>query len=141
MGFHDIPKPKLYFAGVDYFAPKWHGSASALEDYARSSLNFAQQTGEDALYARIYWYASQAQYGLRLFEQSEVDWRRMRRGIAEVLDDYPDPWNIQNFAVFACVADDRFMTRDLFKRMEGRMLPPVLRNPEMVAYCENVAGL
>ena len=141
-GLLDFPDAyQLHFAGVNYFAPKWHGSAELIEAYARSAIRFSSQTEPYALYARIYWYASQTQYGLNLFSDSDVVWSDMRRGINSVLLEFPDQWNIQNFAVFACVANDVELTRDLLNRIDEPILVHDLRNPEVMAYCMDVANL
>jgi hypothetical protein len=141
-GLNEFPDAyQLHFAGVDYFAPKWRGSAELIEAYARSAIEFATQTDPDALYARIYWYVSQTQYGLKLFSDSDVVWSDMRRGIDSVLLEFPDQWNIQNFAVFACIANDTELTRVLLDRIQGPILAHELRNSEVMTYCMDVANL
>jgi hypothetical protein len=37
------------------------------------------------MYARIYWYVSQMQFGERLFKDTSVAWLKMKRGIDDVL--------------------------------------------------------
>ena len=69
------------------------------------------------MYARIYWAASQYQYGPRLFQDSLVDWERMKKGVDDVLAQYPDEWNLQNFAKFACLANDRDKTIELLDKV------------------------
>ena len=66
------------------------------------------------MYARIYWSASQTQYGRDLFTDSDVIWEKMKKGIDDVLKRYPDQWNINNFALFACLANDKEKARELF---------------------------
>lgn len=132
---------QLHFAGVDYFAPKWHGSAELIEAYARRAIQYSAQTDPDALYARIYWYAAQTQYGLNLFSNSDVVWSDMRRGIDKVLLEFPDQWNIQNFAVFACAADDAELTRTLFARVEEPILSYYLQQPQIMEHCRDIANL
>ena len=65
----------------------------------------------------------------------------MRRGINSVLLEFPDQWNIQNFAVFACVANDVELTSDLLNLIDEPILVHDLRNPEVMAYCMDVANL
>ena len=74
------------------------------------------------MYARIYWYASQTQYGTRLFTDSLVDWPKMKRGIDDTLSKYPDNWNINNFAKFSCMSGDKVKTAELIKRLDT---PPI----------------
>jgi len=107
----------LYFNAVSNFSPKWGGSAEAIEAFARHALEKVPRKDRAALYTRIYWVASQNQYGSDLFTDSYVDWRLMRQGIDDVLARYPTDWNLQNFAFFACRALDKPKARQLISRI------------------------
>ena len=41
-----------------------------------------------------------------MFTDGQADWPRMRRGFERLTHDYPDRWNINAYAKFACVAGD-----------------------------------
>jgi len=41
-----------------------------------------------------------------MFQDGSTDWSRMKAGFEELVSAYPDPWNINNFARFACIAGD-----------------------------------
>ena len=131
---------ELHFAAVNYFAPKWHGDAYAIEAFAVRANEIAHETEGDGMYARIYWYASQTQFDLRLFMDSQVDWEKMRRGMIDVLAEYPDQWNIQNFALFSCLADDQDMTRELLGQMEGTPIMTAWKREDILDYCTDFAG-
>lgn len=102
---------------MEYNAPKWGGSAQAIEDFARAAVGRTRKTEGEGMYARIYWYAAQSQYHDQLFSQSKVDWPTMKRGIHDVLARYPDAWNLNNFARFACLAGDRAEAQALAARV------------------------
>lgn len=106
-----------YFAAIDYYSPKWGGSAEAIETFARKAVRLTKATEGFGMYARVYWYASQTQYGRRLFSESQVDWPTMKKGIDDVLKSYPDAWNINNFAKFACQSNDKEKTAELIARI------------------------
>nr|NYU00252.1 DUF4034 domain-containing protein [Stenotrophomonas sp. SbOxS2] len=112
----------LYFAAVRYFAPKWGGDAQGLEIYARRVMALAPPRDQYMLYARIYWVASQDEYGKRLFVDSAVDWPSMKRGFEDILARYPDEWNQQAFAYFACQANDRETARGLVTKIQEPIL-------------------
>lgn len=59
----------------------------------------------DTMYARLKWLQTDF-YGKELMRSQVVDWGRMRQGIKDVLREYPDAWNTNHFAYFACVAED-----------------------------------
>ncbi len=58
------------------------------------------------MYARIYWWVSELRYFDR-FENSPVNCTRMMRGAKVVVKDFPDKWNINNFALFAARCNDK----------------------------------
>jgi hypothetical protein len=110
----------FYFHAANRNLPKWGGSAEKVEELARDAVARTQAIEGAALYARIYWSANGSQ-----FEESEVDWKEMRKGIDDVLARYPDQWNINNFARFACLAHDEDKTYELIARMAGEPDPAV----------------
>ena len=114
---------QIYFEAINYYAPKWGGDAASIERFARWATQYNKATDGYGMYARIYWSASQFQYKDRLFIDSRVDWATMKQGIDDVLKVYPDQWNINNFAKFACLAGDKAKTAELIKRIE-RLHPP-----------------
>ena len=115
---------QIYFLAVDYYVPKWHGNRAEVEKFANLAVSKTKEREDNGMYARIYWYASQTQYTTKLFTDSAVDWKKMSVGIDDVLARYPDQWNINNFANFACLAKDRDKTAALIERMQGA---PILR--------------
>lgn len=112
---------QLYFAAVDYYAPKWHGNEEEIEALANWAVELTKKQEGLGMYARIYWCASQTQYGKHLFMDSNVVWKKMKQGIDDVLKRYPDQWNINNFALFACLANDKAKARELFTRITNPM--------------------
>lgn len=92
------------------------------------------------MYARIYWYAAQTIYGNDLFVGSDVRWENMRVGIWDVLDRYPDQWNIQNFAFFACLTQDATTLADLMAMIDGPPIMRVWKNDEVLLYCRDLAA-
>jgi hypothetical protein len=115
---------QLYFTAINYFTPKWHGSAKEIEEFANSAVGRTKEQEGLGMYTRIYWAASQDQYGQRLFIDSNVVWEKMKKGMDDVLKRYPDQWNINNFALFACLAKDREKARELFNLIKE---PPIVK--------------
>lgn len=109
---------EIYFVALEYLTPRWHGSHKDIDDFISFAVSRTRAREGNGLYARIYWLASQIEYGDRLAIDSLMDWQRMKPGINDVLARYPDQWNINNFARFACLAGDRDMTRTLVMKME-----------------------
>lgn len=93
--FYDI-----YFSAIDYLQPRCHGSAEEIEKFATYAAKKYRSHEGNGMYARVYWYASQLEYGFSLFSKSIVRWEQMKLGIDDVIKKYPDQWNINNFFDF-----------------------------------------
>lgn len=109
----------LYFARLEHLMPKWHGGPDEIEAFARAAVEGTRQVEGEGMYARIYWYAAQAGYDDTLFLASYARWDRMRDGFEDVIARYPDQWNLQNYAHFACEAEDADTLRALLPRLEA----------------------
>jgi len=115
----------LYRSGVNYYLPKWHGSAKQVEAFARAAVERTRATEGLGLYVRVYWYASADQFGDDLFSDSDVVWADMKTGIDDVLKAYPDQWNVNSFARFACLAGDNQKAHELIGRIRGDPDPAI----------------
>lgn len=113
---------EIYFTAIAYLLPKWHGDKAMVEGFANAAVKRTEERDGVGIYARIYWYASQAQYGTSLFTDSDIVWEKMSAGIDDVLARYPDQWNINNFAHFACLARDKEKAKTLLALIVG---PPI----------------
>ena len=129
---------EVYFAGANYLLPRWHGSFEKLDAFANAAVEKTREKDKNGLYARIYWSVSGTIKKHRLFAESAVNWEKMRQGIFDVLEQYPDQWNINNFAYFSCLAKDRETT----KKLAGMVTAP-MRNvweaDEVYDACKNWA--
>ncbi|RTE86358.1 MULTISPECIES: hypothetical protein [Gammaproteobacteria] len=110
----------IYFSALRYLLPNWHGSAEKIENFANYAVEKSEESEGYGLYARIYWVAYSDHYSFNLFSHSDISWEKMKSGIDDVLQDYPDQWNINYFALFSCLAGDREETLRLMNMIEGR---------------------
>lgn len=111
---------QIYFEAVNYLTPKWHGSKKEIEDFANQVVTRTSRKEKSGMYARIYWVASQDNYGSDLFTSSDVVWGRMSKAIDDVIEMYPDEWNINNFAYFSCLAGDAHKANKLIRMIDGK---------------------
>ncbi|WP_431482756.1 hypothetical protein [Pseudomonas solani] len=109
---------QMYFVAFDYYSPTWGGSHEQIEKFAQKAVTYTAQNDGRGMYARVYWYASQRYYGSKLFTKSKVVWSRMSSAIDDVLSQYPDQWNINNFAYFSCLSGDVDKTRYLISQIK-----------------------
>jgi hypothetical protein len=132
---------QLYFTIVDYYLPKWGGNPNEVERFVNQAVKRTKATEGHALYARIYWAASQSQFGAGMFNNSSVRWEEMKRGIDDVLKDYPDKWNTYNFAMFACFAFDQEKTHELMLRIQNEDITPNWPYFKTYEECRASAGI
>jgi len=114
---------QTYFSALEYHLPKWHGNIREIEDFAQETVKWTKEHEGLGMYARIYWYASQSQFNNNIFNSSLVDWPQMKQGFEDVVSRYPDAWNLNNYARFACLAGDKPKTKELLKRVERSVVP------------------
>jgi hypothetical protein len=129
-----------YFTAIEYLGPRWHGNLAAIEEFANRAVRKTREIEGQGMYARIYWYVSQMQFGERLFEDTSVVWPKMKRGIDDVLKRYPDQWNINNFAHFACLASDRKETARLTARVTEPIADAWAKDVSLFARCREWAN-
>lgn len=127
---------QIYFEAVNYLTPKWHGSKEEIEKFARKVVGFTRAKEKNGMYARIYWVASQDNYGSDLFTKSAVVWKEMSKAIDDVIEQYPDQWNINNFAYFSCLAGDSNKTRHLISMIEGKPIVSAWQNMDFYSQCK-----
>ncbi len=113
---------QMYFAALEYYRCNTTQLPYHLEGIASRAARNNKATDGDGPYARVYWYAAEAYFGDRLFQDTKVNWPRMKNAMDDVLRQYPDQWNINNFAYFACLKGDKAKTRELL----GRVTTPIM---------------
>lgn len=131
----------LYTAAIDFLSPRWHGDDAEVERFANQAVARTRESEGVGFYARIYWYVAYHQYNERIFQDSLVAWDKMRRGIFDVIALYPDQWNIQNFAFYACLANDRGMTKVMFEKIRGPIIEDAWRAKGAYKRCKDFANM
>lgn len=122
MGIQHYPDyHELYFTAALFGNAMWNAAPDEIEDIATRG---AAVGGADAaaMYARVYWYANQEVYGDKLFDDpaSLADWDRMKTSFDAMVARYPDPWNLNAYAYFACRARDYPVMDDVLRRIGER---------------------
>lgn len=130
---------ETYFAALEYLLPKWHGGVREIEAFATAAVKRTAKQEGRGMYARLYWYASQTQFDNDLFADTLAAWPRMKEGFEDVVARYPDAWNLNNYARFACLARDKAKTRELLKRTESMTVPEAWLRPSLRDQCSRWA--
>lgn len=121
---------ELYFTAAVYLEPRWGGSFAEIDALAKSAAAATSAKEGRALYSRIYWYLDQFYYSdgrsplsnSTLFTKTGVNWTEMRAGFDDLVARYPDPWNLNAYAYFACRAQDFGTMNRILKKIGGRLL-------------------
>ena len=93
---------QIHFEGATYYSPQWYGSREELRSFTERAVGRTRDRLGESLYARLNWGPNTT----LAFVRGEIDWPRMRSGFERLIRDYPDPWNTNNYAKFACQAQD-----------------------------------
>ena len=93
----------LYFTRMSYYSPRWYGSVEEGKRVADDAVERTRSRWGEIMYARLNW----AMMDIRMFKTGQADWPRMKTGFEQMTKEYPDAWNLNNFAKFACIARDQ----------------------------------
>jgi hypothetical protein len=132
---------QTYFSALQYLLPKWHGSLEEIEDFAQYAVGKTKHLEGQGMYARIYWYASQTEFENDIFNKSLADWQQMKAGFEDVIGRYPDAWNLNNYARFACMARDKPKTAELLERIGTSAVIEAWPTQSVKDQCANWASL
>lgn len=103
----------LYFLKAAQLSPRWGGSQSAYSRYIDSVVKATSKDMGETMYARLNW----SSWSPRMFNDGQADWTRMKRGFERLTQDYPDYWNINAYAKFACLAGDAPTLKQLLAKI------------------------
>ncbi len=131
---------QIYFEAATYMKPKWHGSDEDIEIIANKAVDATRLKEEDTLYARIYWHLLSANTENKpLSSISQVNWNAMKSSIKFILKHYPDPYNMNHFARFACLASDAEMTNWLMGLIDDQPIMMIWKGQAFYNDCRKWA--
>jgi hypothetical protein len=108
----------LYYTRMNYLLPQWGGSFEAVDRFVRRSVERTRAVEGTAMYSWLYLDIARKTGGD--FEETNVSWPDMRKGFEDMVARYPDDWNKNVFATFACRARDKETTARLLGELGER---------------------
>lgn len=116
---------QLYFNMLFIVLPRWGGNWEAVDGLVQWSVENTRKTDGMTMYARMYWFASQTLLpGERLFQDTHASWPKMKKGFEDMMARHPkSKWTLNNFAKFACVANDKNTYLALRKQIGNDIMP------------------
>ncbi|SFV58435.1 Putative cytoplasmic protein [hydrothermal vent metagenome] len=129
----------IYYGALFHMHPKSASFSHAeIEIVAQKALKATKDKMNNSMYAKFYWVASQAIYKEKLFLDSNVKWEIMRKGIDDVLKDFPSQRNINYFAYYSCLAKDKNKTKELLSMIiKEPSKYPWIKNDNFYTKCVN----
>lgn len=112
----------MFFEASYYLLPKWGGSNAMIDRLARDASAASSGTEGRAMYARIYWSLDNTEFHGTLFKASHASWPDMKNGFVDIVARYPDPYNLNAFAYYACLAGDYATVDDLLNRIASDLI-------------------
>lgn len=121
--FHSYDVSRAYF-----LLPRWHGEPGEWEAVAEKEIDLQGPTGP-ATYARVV--NETARYYDNIFDETNVSWRKVRKGFDDLLVTYPDSKKLLNtYCRLACFAGDAPQAKKLFERIGKDKVPVSWRKGE-----------
>ena len=99
---------QTYFQAAERIIPMWGGSMQEIQDFAADAVRRTASAEGSGMYARIYWAASGRVGAKEFFAMPHRDavWSQMKAGFEAVIKIYPDDYNRNAYAKFACQVGD-----------------------------------
>jgi hypothetical protein len=105
---------QTYIDAAGFFMTNWRGQPGDVRRITQYAL--AKTRDEDAaIYARIFWNY----YGCNCFHRSDLDWNVLKRGMLDLVKQYPDDWTAAHFARIACREGDNRAASAFMARMKA----------------------
>lgn len=103
--------------------PRWSGEEGEWVSFLDKADTLAGQQNSREMYTRM---AISSRYSgeWQQFADSHLSWREMKQGFVDMENAFPNsPYNLNNFAAFACLAGDRDTARTTLNRIGNSPYP------------------
>ncbi len=111
-----------------------------MEALANTAVEKSAHVIGDELYARVYWVALVEVFPSDVAQRIEWNWPKMVASMRTIAERYGAQWNVQQFALFGCMMQDRETTREMLKKSRGNPIPEVWGHSEFFDTCDTWAS-
>jgi len=118
---------RTYDAALDDLLPKWNGDWIQVDNFVDNAERLTYEKEGHSLYARLYWYIAETNGDSEIFKTSLANWPKMKQGFDDLIQRYPDDWNLNHYLMFACLASDKPTVHTLFGRLGTNAMPDALK--------------
>jgi hypothetical protein len=100
----------IYYTRMNYLLPQWGGDFDQVDRFVKRSVERTRAQEGAAFYVWLYLDVIRKSPGDDPFTDMRVEWPTLRKAFEDLVGRYPDPWNKNLFATYACRARDRDTT-------------------------------
>lgn len=131
----------IYHSMLHFFTPYWGGSWEEVDKLIIWSVENAHESVGNSMYARLYSSVfSKLPKEVSFFKDTRVSWPKMKLGFEDMMTKYPkSKWNLNNFAMFACMAEDKDTFLTLRNKIGADIMPEAWQRVPL-ELCEIKAG-
>lgn len=111
-----------------------------MEALANTAVEKSAHLLGDELYSRVYRLALVEVFPAGIARHLKWNWPKMVASMNTTAERYKAQYNVQMFALFACMMRDRDMTTVMLKETRGNPIPEIWGDAESYGACEAWAG-
>jgi hypothetical protein len=112
----------IYFSKTFSFFDESEADIPGLLAFAEQAAADTKKTEGSSLYARIIWWVHQSQSGINPRDFG-VEWTRLDAAFKDLVAHYPDPYNVNAHANFACLYDKPDRAREILATISDEQIP------------------
>jgi len=132
----------IYFTRLNFLTPQWGGSFEEIDKMVNWSVQNTQEIDGKSMYARMYWalYPTLLK-DVELFKDTRASWPKMKDGFEDLMTRHPrSKWNLNNFAKFACMANDKKTFLELRRKIGKDVIDAAWFGNTPIDLCETKFG-
>ena len=111
-----------YFDKAIFLLPRWSGSKGEWESNLTKSADMIGGDNGDVLYAQVVWNMNQSIGFKNIFQENNLSWLRVKKGLELIQKRYPDSLALKNEGAYlAVLAHDAKTAKKYFDQTKGQM--------------------
>lgn len=128
----------IHYTSSEFYSERWYGSNEQQQAAIERAVKLTRKRLGEAMYARLHWTFSSSN---SMFTDGNVSWKRMKEGFEDSLRIYPDDRTRNNYAKFACAADDTETLKEQLTKLGNRVEEGAWGSKYFYTYCKTLVKL
>jgi hypothetical protein len=129
----------FYTATVAGLTPKWGGDWNIVDEFVRHAVEATKSTEGQSMYARLYDRVDECDCGgFDLLRDTLATWPELKRGFDDLVRLYPHSgWNLNRYAAYACIAQDKETFLAVRARIGSATIPEAWPHNHSLDLCDH----